>query len=91
VTGVRKKGGKGAQKKIFLNLVSRSGFNPFMWDFMRESHPKLAKIEAFIQNLQIQNRKQIKYLSHIRRLGSSEVLTENPRVPSSILGLGTRN
>jgi len=31
------------------------GFMPFMWDFMWESHPKLAKIEVFIQNLLIQN------------------------------------
>jgi hypothetical protein len=58
-------GGKGMKKSASLELleqltrkvVGNSGrqiFYPFMCDFMCESHPKLAKIEVFIQIMQIQ-------------------------------------
>jgi hypothetical protein len=61
-----------------------------MWDFMWESHPKLTKIRVFHPKHAKSKLKQIKYLNNIRRIGNSGVLTENPRVPSSTLGLGTR-
>jgi hypothetical protein len=44
--GRRITGEKEVVRKIIRNLVSRSGFWPFMWDFMWESHPKLAKIQT---------------------------------------------
>jgi hypothetical protein len=57
--GVKEDGGserrmEGGRKKI-RNQVSRSGFWPFMWDFMWESHPKLTKIGYFVQNMLSQN------------------------------------
>jgi hypothetical protein len=52
--GKRKKlGKKGGLEKI-CDPVSWSDFKPFMWDFMWGSHPKLAKIGVFVQNLLIQ-------------------------------------
>jgi len=82
--------GEKSVRKIIRNLVGRSGFWPPMWDFMWESHPKLTKIRVFHPKSAKSKLKQIKNLGHYRRLGNSGVLTENPRVPSSSLGLGTK-
>jgi hypothetical protein len=49
----QKKGRKPGERRI-QNPIRRSGFGPSMWDFMRDSLPKSAKIGVFIQNLQTQ-------------------------------------
>jgi hypothetical protein len=66
------------------------GFWPHLCETLCEKMiPKPAKTWKICQNLEIKSQAFSTCCNKLRRLCSSGVLTENPRVPSSILGPAT--